>query len=143
MTQFSKSERELELEKLIAEQRKDMQQGDRVSRPNQVPLEAASEDWGQNKKHSKLKQPISSEDSRHGSTAGHRAGCKCDLCRRAEAKYRKAMRQFYRERGLPPDDPRHGTFNAYSNLACRCSKCKAANSKNQREYQAKRKKKDG
>lgn len=26
-----------------------------------------------------------------------------------------------------PSDPRHGTFNAYSNHGCRCAKCKAAN----------------
>lgn len=27
---------------------------------------------------------------------------------------------------LPPGDPRHGT-NGYTNLGCRCPKCKAAN----------------
>lgn len=26
-----------------------------------------------------------------------------------------------------PDDPRHGTVNGYTNLACRCDPCKAAN----------------
>lgn len=26
-----------------------------------------------------------------------------------------------------PDDPRHGTLNGYSNLKCRCSRCRAAN----------------
>jgi hypothetical protein len=25
------------------------------------------------------------------------------------------------------DDPRHGTYNGYSNLGCRCDDCKAAN----------------
>lgn len=27
---------------------------------------------------------------------------------------------------LPPDDPRHGTWNGYCNYACRCDPCKAA-----------------
>jgi hypothetical protein len=28
---------------------------------------------------------------------------------------------------LAPEDPRHGTLNAYSNLGCRCRACKDAN----------------
>lgn len=30
----------------------------------------------------------------------------------------------------------HGTLNAYNNLLCRCSECRAANAKNQRTRQA-------
>lgn len=34
-----------------------------------------------------------------------------------------------RERGqIAPDDPRHGTRNAYCYLKCRCPRCRAANS---------------
>lgn len=28
---------------------------------------------------------------------------------------------------MTPDDPRHGTFNGYANLKCRCVECRAAN----------------
>lgn len=31
------------------------------------------------------------------------------------------------ESTLPPDDPRHGTYNGYSNLKCRCDRCREAN----------------
>jgi hypothetical protein len=27
---------------------------------------------------------------------------------------------------IPPDDPRHGTLNGYSNLKCRCQPCREA-----------------
>lgn len=38
-------------------------------------------------------------------------------------------------RTLEPDDPRHGTVNAYNNLGCRCDPCKAAQSEqNARTY---------
>ena len=28
-----------------------------------------------------------------------------------------------------PGDPRHGTLNGYTNLACRCDRCRAANTR--------------
>lgn len=28
---------------------------------------------------------------------------------------------------MTPDDPRHGTFNGYGNLKCRCKFCREAN----------------
>lgn len=31
---------------------------------------------------------------------------------------------------LPPDDPRHGTYNGYSNHGCRCGPCRTANTAN-------------
>lgn len=31
---------------------------------------------------------------------------------------------------MTPDDPRHGTVNGYSNLACRCQPCRDAHSAN-------------
>lgn len=33
-----------------------------------------------------------------------------------------------------PDDPRHGTFNAYSNHGCRCDKCKRCNADRTKKY---------
>lgn len=46
-----------------------------------------------------------------------------------KATRRRAMK-YYRlkrfERGLAPDDPRHGTGNAYTNWGCRCKPCTLA-----------------
>ena len=42
---------------------------------------------------------------------------------------------------LAPDDPRHGTVNGYSNLDCRCQRCRdawAADSKQKRSKRAER-----
>jgi len=39
---------------------------------------------------------------------------------------------------LADDDPRHGTYNGYSNLKCRCDPCTAANTKNCAEQRHKR-----
>lgn len=36
---------------------------------------------------------------------------------------------------LEPDDPRHGSLNAYNNYGCRCERCKAAR---RADYLAKR-----
>lgn len=33
-----------------------------------------------------------------------------------------------------PDDARHGTLNGYSNLRCRCDRCREANRLAQKEY---------
>lgn len=35
-------------------------------------------------------------------------------------------------------DPRHGTYNGYSNLKCRCSRCRAANVVKNREMRVNR-----
>jgi hypothetical protein len=37
---------------------------------------------------------------------------------------------------LAPEDPRHGTLNAYSNLGCRCRPCKGANAASVRVWLA-------
>lgn len=36
--------------------------------------------------------------------------------------------------GLAPDDPRHGTTNAYGNLGCRCQLCREANRFSHQDY---------
>lgn len=38
---------------------------------------------------------------------------------------------------LAPDDPRHGTLNGYTQLRCRCDRCRAAKLDYQREYRRK------
>lgn len=35
---------------------------------------------------------------------------------------------------LDPDDPRHGTSNAYGNLRCRCPRCREANRVSHQAY---------
>ena len=40
---------------------------------------------------------------------------------------------------LAADDSRHGTFNAYNNLGCRCTPCKAANVAQWQESRERRK----
>lgn len=37
-----------------------------------------------------------------------------------------------------PDDPRHGTINAYGYHGCRCDRCKAANTEAQQEARDRR-----
>ena len=37
-----------------------------------------------------------------------------------------------------PDDPRHGTYNGYNNLGCRCDRCQAANAEKVAEGRARR-----
>lgn len=39
---------------------------------------------------------------------------------------------------LPLGDPRHGTYNGYSNYDCRCDECRAANAAYQRRADARR-----
>ena len=56
----------------------------------------------------------------------------CDICARAA---RRALAARNRAAGLAPEDPRHGTMNAYVNFRCRCDACRQA----QRDhYQAKK-----
>lgn len=64
---------------------------------------------------------------KHGEYAYARYKCRCPICLDAH-NTRSATR---RERAGAemmnnPDDPRHGTNNGYSNLGCRCDRCKAA-----------------
>ena len=47
-------------------------------------------------------------------------------------KYRTARAAI----GLSDDDSRHGTWNGYNNLACRCAPCTEANRITQAAYMA-------
>lgn len=40
----------------------------------------------------------------------------------------------HQTRSLAPDDPRHGTTNAYGNLGCRCEQCREANRVSHQDY---------
>lgn len=54
-------------------------------------------------------------------------GCRCDICRGANTEYQRRLTVSLRRRGLPSDDPRHGTTGGYVNWWCRCAACTAAN----------------
>ena len=41
-------------------------------------------------------------------------------------------------RTFSADDPRHGTGNGYSNLDCRCTRCKRAHADEIADYRARR-----
>lgn len=73
---------------------------------------------------------------KHGLVSSYSHGCRCAECRVASTEYHRA-RNVERKGSLTPDDPRHGTTNAYSNFGCRCVYCYLAQSdKNRRAYVA-------
>ena len=67
-------------------------------------------------------QPVP-QRSRHGTRSRYNYGCRCDECRTAATNQH---REYLESVVLTPDDPRHGTANAYRNYRCRCAPCKAA-----------------
>ena len=74
-----------------------------------------------------------------GSSGYTNWGCRCDVCSSAHAD---EMRQSYRSRvarGLPPDDPRHGTASGYINWGCRCDACRISKAETDRTRRARRK----
>ena len=80
-----------------------------------------------------IRNPIQAGDgdSRHGLYSSYQNhGCRCDLCRAANAEH-KLRRRI--ERSLPPDDPRHGKETTYLNYACRCDPCTAAKAERDRQ----------
>lgn len=56
---------------------------------------------------------------RHGRRGRYDKGCRCAACTNAK----RAETAQRRQRGLPPDDERHGTLNGYSHYGCRCEPC--------------------
>jgi hypothetical protein len=67
------------------------------------------------------------EGVKHGTVVGYDAGCGCGYCNQAHRK-----REKYRiTRPPPPSDSRHGTWDCYCTLKCRCERCTAAGRKQQ------------
>lgn len=62
---------------------------------------------------------------KHGQNGYTNYGCRCGVCRDAQAAYHRAWKA--KARGtLAPDDSRHGTPNGYANYSCRCLRCTEA-----------------
>lgn len=59
----------------------------------------------------------------HGTCARYERGCRCPACKAAKSERGAADRARRMAIGLAPDDPRHGTENAYNNWGCRCAVC--------------------
>lgn len=59
----------------------------------------------------------------HGRSAYSSGKCRCLFCTQAQRDYIAALQARLHAQGLPPDDPRHGTHNGYSNYGCRCGAC--------------------
>lgn len=64
---------------------------------------------------------------KHGG-GGYTAGCRCEVCSSAQSKYAEKNRAKFIETGIEgvASDPRHGKASTYTNLRCRCDKCKKA-----------------
>ena len=62
----------------------------------------------------------------HGTPKSYGLGCRCDLCKAANAKRNAAFRRDKANEAKDPNDPRHGTYTFYRNHKCRCAPCKAA-----------------
>lgn len=52
-------------------------------------------------------------------------GCRCAGCIDGQAEYAHDRRLTYTPPVLAPEDPRHGSTNAYYYYRCRCDRCKA------------------
>lgn len=74
-----------------------------------------------------------------GQVAKYDRGCRCDDCRSANTARHAQVVARMQARGLPPGDPRHGTYTAYTQWACRCERCLAAGAEtNGKRYRANR-----
>lgn len=117
----------------------------------QSPLSGAQEKFCsptcRNSHHYKLRRERGVTDGRHGTTSSYVKGCRCELCRAANAAYSavvrarrpKQMRKPRSDKGVKrkSDGPKeHGTFSAYKH-PCRCDLCRAAAAKYNAEWRAK------
>lgn len=71
------------------------------------------------------------QDSRHQSTTGYHAGCRCDLCKKSNLDYKQAQIAAVL---TDPNHKYHGTTAGYA-CKCRCDACREAH----RGYYASRK----
>lgn len=80
----------------------------------------------------------------HGHVRTYRSGCRCDLCREANAEQARRWRRKppSEKTARNPDDFRHGTTHAYRRHKCRCEACVTAmrecNQRSEANRQAKR-----
>ena len=83
------------------------------------------------------KIPLSKRE--HGLTGTYQAGCRCDDCKAARARYAK-QRYEARKAGdvRKPGKPKHGSRGKYAK-GCRCDDCKAAETAYRRDYDKRRK----
>lgn len=65
--------------------------------------------------------------SMHGDPGKYNAGCRCGICRKAQAK---RMVEAAADRKTRLHEAPHGTPSAYVNWGCRCDPCKKAGSEN-------------
>ena len=71
------------------------------------------------------------DDPRHGDANTYRNkryACRCDRCREAHRIRCAEERADRIARGLPMNDPRHGTHNGRINWGCGCTRCRRAES---------------
>lgn len=73
----------------------------------------------------------------HGRSRYLNDGCRCDVCREAQAAYSADLRA---RRAQAPDGagPPHGTVTRYNGWVCRCQLCREAHNANAREKRKKR-----
>lgn len=69
----------------------------------------------------------------HGLPATYSSGCRCDECRSAYRKRRRAQRRERRSEPVP-DHVTHGLNSTYTNWGCRCGECRLAHAAVQREW---------
>lgn len=70
--------------------------------------------------------PVSESDTRHGTYAGYKAGCRQPCCMRARRAYSRRRIARQKAVGLPANDSRHGTGLGYVEWSCRCVDCRDA-----------------
>ena len=78
----------------------------------------------------------------HGTYSSYNGGCHCELCTAAKREYGRQYRarnaariKACIEAGEPlPENIKHGTAGAYTNLGCRCDECRAASREADRKY---------
>jgi hypothetical protein len=91
----------------------------------------------------RARRMVSGEGS-HGESGYFNYGCRCEICKNAAREKNRIDGLKRKERGLPPDDPRHGTMGGYNAWYCRCEKCKAkASEVSAANYQKRKARRDG
>lgn len=78
-------------------------------------------------------------NQRHGHANTYKNGCRCDDCRNAHRIYQAAATKRRAADPTLADRAGHGKAATYTNYACRCGLCRAANTKQVRGQRARRK----